>query len=74
MTWQDVTQWTHNLGYANDWDKPQHTLSKWTCEYHIQYVLTTFIKNGTRLPNNIEQDNERNKSLWVMKNLPRMGC
>ena len=33
LTWQDVTQWTHNIGYANDWDKPQHTLSKWTFEH-----------------------------------------
>ena len=40
-------------------DKSQYTLSK-----------LTFIKNGTRLPNNIEQDkvsNEITKRLWLMK-------
>ena len=33
MTWRVVTQWTHNPMYANDWDKSQHTLYKWTCEH-----------------------------------------
>ena len=54
--YQSLHQWTHNIGYANLWDKSQHTLSIQTCERSIiEQVVITFIENFTKLPMNVDQ-------------------
>ena len=55
-SFKSLNQWTHNIGYANLWDKSQHTLSIQTCERSIiEQVVITFIENFRKQSMNIEK-------------------